>query len=755
MSGSEILEQLRGVFFEEALEGLETMERSLMLLDDAPADLDAINQIFRAAHSIKGGAGSFGFEAVARFTHGLETVLDALRSNARAVDAACIDTLLRSVDHLRSLVDGAATDTSVDEAQSLALTRELEALLPEQHDSDGDDEKKATPDRPLDQGAFGYRIGFVPEPDLMATGNDPVLIFRELRTLGALEVTPDTSGLPGLDDLDPETMYLGWSLLLTTVAEERAVREVFEWVEGECELTLERVEAARPAGPPAGDEGPSAVRAPPETKKGRLPVDPSSDGEGGSDRAPLDRATERSLAEDEPGRAGGGSAGEGADPGPRPSNRPKDEAAPKARGPKAEAASIRVGTEKIDALMDIVGELVITQSMLCQIEKEFDLGKLDKLRDGLGELARNTRELQESVMRIRMLPISSVFSRFPRLVRDVRSSLGKRVELELVGEGTEVDKTVSEQLADPLVHLVRNALDHGLEAPEARREAGKPETGRIRLAARHQGGNIVIEVSDDGRGIDPEKVLAKAKSRGLVEKDERLSEERIYELLFLPGFSTADRVSALSGRGVGLDVVARNIRSLGGAIETESELGRGTCFRIRLPLTLSILDGQLLRVGSQIFVLPLLSIVESVQVDDRHVNRVAGRGEIYRLREHYIPMIRADQVFGVKRGPEDGRSRLLVVVEGDGSRAGLLVDELLDQQQVVVKSLETNFRPVPGMSGATILGDGQVVLIVDVAGLMRLARGHKPEDRERKRPSGDGPNEMEIEPARDEPRRTA
>jgi len=368
----------------------------------------------------------------------------------------------------------------------------------------------------------------------------------------------------------------------------------------------------------------------------------------------------------------------------------------------------------------MVGELVITQSMLNQLSANFDMHRLPKLLEGLAQLDRNTRELQESVMRIRMLPVSFAFSRLPRLVHDLSAKLDKKVELTMFGEQTEMDKTVMEKLGDPLVHLVRNSLDHGIEAPAARKAAGKPEVGSLTLNAYHKGGNVVIEISDDGAGLNKDKILKKARERALVGPDEQLPDDKVYDLICMPGFSTADRVSDVSGRGVGMDVVKRNIKSLGGMLEIESQAGSGTTMRIRLPLTLAILDGQIVRVGQEIYIIPLVSIVETIQIGENQVNEMVGKAEVFRLRDAYLPIIRLYEVFSLKPRTTKLSEGLLVVVEGDGQRIGLFVDELLGQQQVVIKSLEANFRRVEAISGATILGDGTVALILDIPGLVKL-----------------------------------
>jgi two-component system chemotaxis sensor kinase CheA len=396
-------------------------------------------------------------------------------------------------------------------------------------------------------------------------------------------------------------------------------------------------------------------------------------------------------------------------------------AAVPAQRPSGEPNSIRVATEKVDDIINLVGELLITQSMLCGFADGINPSDLDRLRQGLAQLARNTRELQESVMQIRMLPISFSFNRFPRIVHDLSRKLGKKVELKLVGEATELDKTVLEKINDPLVHLVRNALDHGLETPDQRLAAGKQETGTLELSAFHEGGNIIIEVRDDGAGLNKARILKKARERALIAPDQDLTDEQIDNLIFMPGFSTAEQLSDVSGRGVGMDVVRRNINDLGGHVQISSEEGLGSTIRIRLPLTLAILDGQLVRVGKEVYIISLLAIVETIQVTKQLVNTLVGRAQVFRLRDEYLPVVKLCDQFGIesdRRSAEDG---LLVVVESDGRRVGVLVDDLLAQQQVVIKSLESNFRSVSGIAGATILGDGQVALIIDVPGLIGSA----------------------------------
>jgi two-component system chemotaxis sensor kinase CheA len=387
-----------------------------------------------------------------------------------------------------------------------------------------------------------------------------------------------------------------------------------------------------------------------------------------------------------------------------------------------EGSSIRVGIDKVDALINMMGELVITQSMLSDIGEKFDMSQLERLREGLVQLERNTRELQESVMRIRMLSIASVFNRFPRLVRDLERKLGKQVKLELHGEHTELDKTVLEKIGDPLVHLVRNAIDHGLESPEKRRAAGKSETGTLKLNAYHEGGNIVVQISDDGAGLNRAAIVAKAEQRGLVSAGQELSDEEVAELIFQPGFSTAAQATDLSGRGVGMDVVRRNVRDLGGSVGVRSVAGQGSTFTIALPLTLAIIDGLVTAVGEERYIVPLISIVESLRLKADKVRKIAGGGEVFLFRDEYLPMMRLYKTFGCAEAVSDIERGIVVVVEEEGRRVGLLVDDLLGQQQAVVKSLEAHYQRVQGISGATILSDGSVALIVDVSGVVRLGQ---------------------------------
>ncbi|MDF3021381.1 MAG: chemotaxis protein CheA [Steroidobacteraceae bacterium] len=670
------LAQFHDTFFEESFEALDSMEAALLKLSAGEVDFELINTIFRVAHSIKGGAATFGFTDVAGFTHVAETLLDQIRAGKRQVTPDLVDLFLRSGDLMRGMLVATKDKQPLDKARVAALHGEIEAVLASEPGSSAAPAPAAAAAPVAAKPAAsavtqqpGWKISFVPGPQLLRHGNDPLRILRELSTLGACVVRVDAMKIPPLSDLDAEECKMSWNIDLSGDVTEAAVRAVFEWVEGECDLRIQPIGVATPvaAAAPAAGTAATPVQVP----------------------AAIAAAPAASRAV---------------------------EAAAEARG--GEGGSIRVSIEKIDELLNSVGELVITQSVLSQLAAPLEGRDADELRNALVQLERHMRSLQESVMRVRMLPISFVFNRFPRLVRDLGQRLGKKIELRMNGDTTELDKTVLEKIGDPLVHLVRNSIDHGIEMPDARVANGKSASGTIELNAYHKGGSVVVEVSDDGGGLKKDKILAKARERGLVAADEELSEDRIFNLIFAPGFSTADVVSDVSGRGVGMDVVKRNINELGGHVQIYSTPGKGSMVRIRLPLTLAILDGQLARVGNEVYVVPIVSIVETMQVRKEMVSSIANQGEVFRLRDEYLPVVRLYDLFGIKPDHTDLLNGLLMIVEADGKRVGLFVDELMSQQQVVIKSLETNFRPVTGLAGATMLGDGRVALILDVPGVI-------------------------------------
>lgn len=687
----DMMEVFRQTYLEESFEGLQVMETGLLELPEGRPDAEKINEIFRAAHSIKGGSGTFGFAEIAGFTHVLETLLDEMRDFKRDVTQQAVRIMLDAVDVLRDMLTKLQHHEPIDQERSDAVQAQMEALLA---GTDATTDTAKVLDQPLkpeqvtqDSDATAmWHIVMHPERHLLQTGNEPLRIFRELQTLGSLDVSVDAEELVAWEEYNPEEVYLKWNLMLSGQVSEDAINEVFEWIDGDgAHIQIMAIKAAgNTESKPVVDNKSSEVPAVVTHEPVVVPAGPAV-------------ATEKKVD-------------------------PKATADLQKKSPQADG-SIRVNLNKIDQMVNLVGELVITQSMLSQFGEQAEQNPdstdwVDKLKEGLSHLERHTRELQESVMNIRMLPVSFAFNRMPRIVHDVSQKLGKTIELVMEGENTELDKTMLEQLTDPLVHIVRNSIDHGIESPEKRLAAGKPEKGTVKMAAFHQGGNIVIQITDDGAGINVERVHQKAIEKGVVEPDANLSHGDIVDLIFHPGFSTADVVSDVSGRGVGMDVVRRNIRGLGGSVEVHSETGRGSIFTIRLPLTLAILDGQLASVGAQTYVFPLVSIVESIQVDPTLVKGIAGQTELYKLRDQYIPVIRLHTLFGVDNAQSDLSQGLLVVVEEGGKRAGLFVDDLMGQQQVVIKSLENNFMKIFGVAGATILGDGKVALIIDVAGVV-------------------------------------
>ena len=696
------MSQFHQVFFEECFEGLEAMESGLLTLDMGDIDSEIINTIFRGAHSIKGGSGTFGFTIVAEYTHIMETLLDEMRDGRRKVAQPAVAVLLGSVDCLREMLAAIQNEQAVDNASVVKHKAALEAVLNgslieeesvflvEQEWSPPDEVDVHVATESIEEDSVsvveqGWKIAFCPYLDLLKTGNDPVRLFRELNELGDLTTAANIQDVPGFYEIDPEECNISWDLKVVGDISGDEIREIFNWVEGDCEMDIEPL--AKP------------VKSVPVIKQ----VDPAPAIILSNNSALKSVAVTPIVVVDT-------------------KKLDTQEVEREAARNTAKASSIRVDTDKIDTLINMVGEVVITQSMLGLVGENFTMDKVGQLKRGLAQLERHTRDLQQSVMNIRMLPISFVFSRFPRLVHDISSKLDKKIVLKLVGENTEVDKAVVELINDPLVHLIRNSLDHGIEMPADRISSGKPETGTIELKAYHRGGHIVIEIIDDGRGLDKDKLLAKAIEKGLIEENNLLTEKQIFELIFMPGFSTAEQLTDISGRGVGMDVVRRNIQSLGGNIEIISELGKGTTIAIHLPLTLAILDGQSVAVGDETYIVPLVSIIESINITERMLNKVAGKGETFRLRNEYLPVIRMRKIFNVHSDdPTKSKEGVLVVVEGQGDLCCLLVDELLGQQQVVIKSLEANYRRVEGVSGATILGDGSVALILDVPGLVRFS----------------------------------
>jgi len=668
------LSQFHQTFFEESLEGLGDMEAELLRIEAGisgddhtalfEADRESLNTIFRAVHSIKGGSSTFGFNQVAEFSHVLETLLDDVREGRCEKSRALVSVLLRSVDTLRALLQGAQNGTEVMQSVVNGMLDELRQFQV----TDTTRRQQASQGASQAEEISGWRIVFKPHRNLFLTGNDPLRILRALAEMGKLEVDADTSGLPAWKEFNAEECVLSWTLHLHAPVSEQQLRDTFMWVQEECDLDLQPVAAA-------------------PSEQGRAPIQSGLE----KDRRGAERRQED--------RRGGD----------------------RRESQSSAAQSIRVSLPKIDEMVDLVGELVITQTMLNRFNGSMDMRDLPLLFESLSQLERNTRELQESVMRIRMLPVSFAFNRLPRAVRDLGQQLGKEVELKIIGENTELDKTVIERISDPLMHLVRNCVDHGIEMPSERKRAGKPEVAVVRVEAFQKGGNVVIEIEDDGNGINRERVVKKAIERGLVEPDAELSADEIDELIFLPGFSTAEKVTGVSGRGVGMDVVRSNIRGLGGSVELKSTPGEGTLFTLRLPLTLAIMDGLSISVGEHTYILPLLSVAESVCLDPNQVSRPGGGSELFAFHGDYLPLLRLHKLFGITPKYSEITDGIVVVVDVDGKQAGIFVDELVGQQQVVVKSLEAHYKKVDGIATATILGDGEVALILDISTLARMA----------------------------------
>lgn len=635
------MDELKQVFFTECAELLTDMEERLLKLDPATCDKSQLNAIFRCAHSIKGGAGAFGLDIVMHFTHATEALLDALREGRLLPTREIVDLLLKATDIITQMLNTVQEGRDVPENMGIEVRKALAS-----HTPDGEGIAPPPPvSVPATNEKTTYEIGFAPGPELLVSGNEPLLIFAELRRLGTLNVTADTSRVPPLPELPPLECHMAWSLTLTTTAPEAAIQEAFEFVAHISTLKITRKETAKPV----------------------------TQSEDGSSRA-------------------------------------------------THVSSIRVDLEKVDRLVNMVGELVITEAMLRAQMHDLPPERLSTFLRGLDDLSHHTRELQEAVMSVRMQPVKSVFSRMPRIVRDTAAMLGKDIQLVMAGENTEVDKTVIEQLSDPLTHMIRNSVDHGIEKPDERVWNDKPAHGTIHLSADHRSGRIVIEIADDGAGINREKVLKKAREKGLVAHDAVLSDEEIDHLIFLPGFSTAEKVTNVSGRGVGMDVVRRNIEGLGGAVHITNHPGKGSIFTVSLPLTLAILDGMIVRIGQENYIIPIISIIETVRPQPGQIHHLVGQGDVINVRGAFLPLIHLHQIFGISGAQKDSSRALIVLVESGKETIGLVVDELVGQQQVVIKSLEGNSDPVEGISGATILGDGKVSLILDIDELKRIGR---------------------------------
>ncbi|MFO6421749.1 chemotaxis protein CheW [Hylemonella sp. W303a] len=702
------LTQFYQIFFEEAGENLDQMEQMLLNLNLETADDEALNGIFRCAHSVKGGAATFGFSDVAELTHQMESLLDKLRRHELQPNPLMVDVLLESADASRLLLARHQTGDTSDPPSTAGLVQRISELAAGGIPVMAEPVVEVVPVAPpapvavtppaAPAAAPAASAPKVSQSRLLEVRLGP--LERSEQADGVKDLFRDIVGLGRIAEVASDNPEIRVFKVRTSSANEELL-DLFVFHVSREQVQIQQLPEEE------GIVGWLDLEDPPAD----APVAPApgygffENAPGGFNSAPspvhVPKAATPAPATTRP--AGGGNA------------------SASAHAAQPEAATIRVAISKVDQLINLVGELVITQAMLAQNSQALDPAVNQQLLAGLADLDRNTRDLQESVMSIRMIPMSIVFSRFPRMLRDLASKLGKKVDFVTQGEATELDKGLVEKITDPLTHLVRNSCDHGIELPEDRVKAGKPETGTITLSAAHQGGSIVIEVRDDGRGLSREKILQKARERGL-EVSDSMSDPDVWQLIFAPGFSTAEVVTDVSGRGVGMDVVKKNIAALNGTVEIDSVFGQGMKVSVRLPLTLAIMDGMSVGVGEEVYILPLSSVVESFQVKEDAVNTIAQGSRLVKVRDEYMPVIELEKVFQVPRHGSDKASDIMVVVEAEGSRVALLVDELLGQQQVVVKNLETNYRKVPNVSGATILGDGQVALILDTSALVRRSR---------------------------------
>ncbi|MBY6116870.1 chemotaxis protein CheA [Mameliella alba] len=698
MSGNSI----RDTFFEECEELLEALVEGLSQMEEAPEDMEVVNAVFRSVHSIKGGAGAFALDRLVSFAHSFETVMDKVRDRDLAVDEKLMALFHRAGDHLSDLVAAARDDSHLDDEGENGLVAELESYLGDETAAEEFSFEAITLDMDgpeIDLPETGsanmqrlFDISFKPTRALYENGHEPLLIFDALAELGELSVKADLSRVPDFDAFDPSDAVLSWHLTLNTGEPETTLHEVFEFVEGLCELEISVEETS----PPVIDlpDASAAEIALPDLPEIVAPVDLS---------APV------APAESDPGKK----------PEAGPSKSPSTGASKESRGPKP---TLRVDLDRVDRLINTVGELIINQAMISQRIEELDLPTVAHLTNELEAYKLLARDIQEGVMAIRAQPVKPLFQRMSRIVREASDATGKRAKMVTVGDSTEVDKTVIERLADPLTHMVRNAVDHGLEQPSVREDVGKDAVGTIRLSAAHRSGSVFIEISDDGAGLNRERILAKAIEKGLVPADVELSDPEIDNLLFLPGFSTAGQVSALSGRGVGMDVVKNAVHALGGRVSITSTPGKGTTFAIVLPLTLAVMDGFVISVADQTMVIPISSILETIRPNARDIHVVGTDSEVVSVRGSYVPIVDVAESLGLgKSGDSNGAGILLLVSTEMQGLTALRVTSIHDQRQVVIKSLESNYAAIPGVSAATILGDGKIALILDPEELIKLA----------------------------------
>lgn len=754
------LDDFKATYFDECSELLLELEEQFAAIEEGDRSSDRLNAVFRAIHSIKGGGGAFGFQGLVGFAHAYETLLDHVRDGRVELSETVTALCIRANDIVADFVAAAKDGTELEAGYGAEEKLQFDTLTSGDPDMAGEpmeefdidfvpvmvtiagaedeieEEAVAEPlsleglddafeAPPLAPETGHWTIRFTPHSELYARANDPLLLLRELGTLGDMQVRAVLDEIPALADFEPFGVYCSWEISLSSEsATEASIAEVFEFVEGNCDLTITRGTA-----PVVAEEALDAeIEAMPSFAELIDVAEDEPETEIAAEAPTAELLSFAELAE---------------------SMKPALKAAPPKMPPPLKQAapaedfdgdndrrsgvedrrngvqSIRVDLDKIDRVVNMVGELVITQSMLTQQMDETLRARYQELVRGLEVLAQTTRGLQDSVMAIRAQPVKTVFSRMPRLVRELASKTGKKIRLETIGENTEIDKTIIEQLSDPLTHMIRNSADHGIESPEKRLAAGKNESGAIRLSAEQAGGNILIAVEDDGGGINRERVLQVARDRGVVGPEQTLSDEQIDQLIFAPGFSTASEVSDISGRGVGMDVVLSNIKKIGGSVHVKSWTGKGTRMTLRLPLTLAVLDVMLVKVAGSPYVIPLSSIVETIQCARANFSRMPTGGQVLQVRGEYVQVVDLASRFEMTTDVErDNRFVVLCEAEG-GVKVAVIVDDIIGQQQVVIKSLEENFQSIEGIAGGTILGDGNVALIVDVQGLKSATAAHK------------------------------
>lgn len=657
------ISQFHETFLEEACEHLRDFETGLLDAETTgEADLDSI---FRAAHSIKGGAGTFGFDEIANFTHVVESVLQNARDGILTLNEKVVTELLRSIDVISELIQAAKESRDPNIQIRDEVYESLSAFM---GGNIKNEDKPTQENEPKNEGFSLFNIDFIPDPQMAQTGNDTLNIIRELQEIATVKTTCRIDNVPPLPEMNEHEIYLSWFLELETSSPQELLEEAFMFVEDDSTITFTKIANV-------------------DTEKV----------EADSAEEKIEKSKKPSVAKQ---------------------NKP-------AHATKTETAFIRVAVDKVDALINMVGELVTNNAMLeLQVKKSIDIEENQKMLSAIDHMNSHTRNLQESIMAIRMMPLEFAFSRFPRMVRDTAQKLNKKINFITNDGQTELDRTVIEKISDPLNHLIRNAIDHGIESPEDRVAAGKVEEGRIELVAFYRGGNVVIDIIDDGKGLDSEAIFKKAVDKGLVDANAHLTESDIFKFIFHNGFSTAQAVTDVSGRGVGMDVVAKNIKALNGSIEISSEKGQGTKFSISLPLTLAIVDGMATKVGDQTYIIPLLNIVESIKPQKDKIKTVNDNVEVLFIRGEYIPLLRLKKSFTTEsnKGLTSITDGIAIIVEVESVKVALFVDELLGQLQVVIKNLEDNYKPVEGLSGATILGDGTVALIVDLQGLVHMSQ---------------------------------